>query len=151
QHACTEDRVREVTRDSPYLRRALELGFTTYVCAPDGGDRVDFSLWSIAGGSDRPKRAPRSRAQYEDMIRLGDFAGFETCLKNLKEDLETNQAPQITYAYIAECAGLEALLYGTETERVDSALKIARENRDDEPGSREVLIGKAALKLSRLG
>jgi tetratricopeptide (TPR) repeat protein len=87
----------------------------------------------------------------QQAIPAGDFEGLETCLKKLSEALDKDKTSLITYAYVAECAGLEALLYGTDADRVDQALKVAKDIKDGEPGSREALIGKAALELSRLG
>jgi tetratricopeptide (TPR) repeat protein len=84
-------------------------------------------------------------------IPAADFAGLETCLKKLGEALEKDASGLLTYAYFAECAGLESLLYGTDVDRVDNALKIAKDIKPDEPGARAVLIGRAAVELSRLG
>jgi tetratricopeptide (TPR) repeat protein len=103
--------------------------------------------------SEKQKFEAVARLQHESQtaIPLGDFQGLESCLKKLGQALEKDKTSLLTYAYFAECSGLEALLYGTDTDRVDGALKVAREIKEGEPGAREALIGKAALELSRLG
>jgi predicted nucleic acid-binding protein len=72
-------------------------------------------------------------------------------LKKLRDALEKDPTSLLTYAYVAGCSGLEALLYGTDADRVDGALKVAREVKPEASGGREVLIGRAGLELSRLG
>ena len=58
----------------------------------------------------------------------------------------------ITFAYVVETAGIEALLYGTDAGRVDQAMKaVAKDIKPGQTGSRELVIGKAAVELSRLG
>ncbi|HEX2690936.1 MAG TPA: tetratricopeptide repeat protein, partial [Kofleriaceae bacterium] len=127
-------------------RRAFLFLFVVLVLGIGGGGT--WYWWS-----EKQKSEAVAALQHESQIAIpaGDFAGFETCLKKLKEALEKDNSSLITYAYVTECAGLESLLYGTETDRVDSAFKVAREIKEGEPGAREVLIGKAALELSRLG
>jgi len=127
-------------------RRAFIFLFVVLVLGIGGGGT--WYWWS-----EKQKSEAVARLQHESQIAipLGDFKGFETCLKKLGEALDNDKTSLITYAYFAECSGLEALLYGTDADRVDSALKIAKEVKDDEPGSREMLIGKSALELSRLG
>jgi len=127
-------------------RRAFIFLFVVLVLGIGGGGT--WYWWS-----EKQKSEAIARLQHDSQlaIPLGDFAGLETCLKKLRDALEKDQSSLITYAYVAECSGLESLLYGTEVERVDSALKVAKEIKDGEPGAREALIGKAALELSRLG
>jgi len=127
-------------------RRAFIFLFVVLVLGIGGGGT--WYWWS-----EKQKSEAVARLQHDSQlaIPLGDFAGLESCLKKLRDALEKDPSSLITYAYVAECSGLESLLYGTETERVDSALKVAREIKEGEPGAREVLIGKAALELSRLG
>lgn len=127
-------------------RRAFVFLFVVLVLGIGGGGT--WFWWS-----EKQKSEAVARLQHESQVAipLGDFAGFETCLKKLKEAIDKDQGNLLTYAYAAECAGLEAMLYGTDGDRVDSALKFAREIKPEEPGAREVLIGRAALELSRLG
>ncbi|HET7504533.1 MAG TPA: tetratricopeptide repeat protein, partial [Kofleriaceae bacterium] len=127
-------------------RRAFIFLFVILVLGIGGGGT--WYWWT-----EKQKAEAVARLQHESQLAIpaGDFQGFETCLKKLGDALEKDKTSLITYAYYAECSGLEALLYGTDTDRVDGALKIAREIKDDEPGAREAMIGKAALELSRLG
>ncbi|MBA3464295.1 MAG: hypothetical protein H0T46_30360 [Deltaproteobacteria bacterium] len=58
----------------------------------------------------------------------------------------------LTFAYYAETAGLEALLYGTDADRVNKAYKSAKpEIEAGDAGYRELVIGKAAVDLATLG
>ena len=126
-------------------RRAFVFLFVVLVLGIGGGGT--WYWWS-----EKQKSEAVARLQRESQLAIpaGEFAGFETCLKKLGEALEKDKSSLLTYAYFSECAGLEALLYGTDADRVDQALKIAKEVKDDEPGAREMLIGKAAVELSRL-
>lgn len=48
QLSCDFDKVRSIESDSPYLRRARELGFTTYVCERIGsGERTEYPIERI--------------------------------------------------------------------------------------------------------
>jgi tetratricopeptide (TPR) repeat protein len=127
-------------------RRAFIFLFVVLVLGIGGGGT--WYWWS-----EKQKSEAVARLQRESQLAtpLGDFEGFETCLRKLGEALEKDKTSLITYAYFAECSGLEALLYGTDVDRVDGALKVTREIKPDEPGAREVMLGKAALELSRLG
>ena len=127
-------------------RRAFVFLFVVLVLGIGGGGT--WYWWS-----EKQKAEAVARLQHESQVAipLGDYAGFETCIKKLGEALENDKASLLTYAYFAECAGLETLLYGTDPDRADNALKVARDIKPNEPGAREVLIGRAALELSRLG
>ena len=127
-------------------RRAFVFLFVVLVLGIGGGGT--WYWWT-----EKQKSEAVARLQHESQlaIPLGDFAGFETCLRKLKEAIDKDPSGLLTYAYIAECAGLEALVYGTDGDRVDGALKFAPQIKPDEPGAREMLIGRAALELSRLG
>src|SRR3569623_1372854 len=82
----------------------------------------------------------------------GDFNGLETSLTKLKQALEKDPGNLLTFTYAAEAGGLESLLYGTVTERGDRAIKAAAPDiKPGDKGARELLIGKAAVELSRLG
>ncbi len=82
---------------------------------------------------------------------FGDFAGLETSITKLGDAVKLDPNNLLSVAYAAEATGLEALLYGTDDGRVDKALKLGLHDiKDGEPGSRELMIGKAAVELSRL-
>jgi tetratricopeptide (TPR) repeat protein len=127
-------------------RRAFVFLFVVLVLGIGGGGT--WYWWS-----EKQKSEAVARLQHESQVAipLGDYAGFETCIKKLGEALDKDKTSLLTYAYFAQCAGLETLLYGTDPDRADNALKVVREIKSGEPGSREVLIGRAALELSRLG
>jgi tetratricopeptide repeat protein len=127
-------------------RRAFIFLFVVLVLGIGGGGT--WYWWS-----EKQKSEAVARLQHESQIAIpaGDFDGFETCIKKLGEALDKDKTSLLSYAYFAECTGLEALLYGTDAERVDGALKFTKDIKDDEPGARELLIGKSALELSRLG
>jgi tetratricopeptide (TPR) repeat protein len=81
----------------------------------------------------------------------GDFAGLETSISKLGDAVKKDPNNSLSVAYAAEATGLEALLYGTDGDRVDQALKLGGHDiKDGDPGSRELIIGKAAVELSRL-
>jgi tetratricopeptide (TPR) repeat protein len=127
-------------------RRAFIFLFVVLVLGIGGGGT--WYWWS-----EKQKAEAVARLQHESQLAIpsGDFAGFETCLKKLGEALDKDKASLLTYAYVAECAGLESLLYGTDAGRVDDALKFTKDIKPEDPGAREILIGRAALELSRLG
>jgi tetratricopeptide (TPR) repeat protein len=127
-------------------RRAFIFLFVVLVLGIGGGGT--WYWWT-----EKQKSEAVARLQHESQLAMpaGDFIGFETCLKKLGEALEKDKSSLLNYAYFAECSGLEALLYGTDIERVDVSLKGAKEIKPDDPGAREALIGRAALELARLG
>lgn len=80
-----------------------------------------------------------------------DSHGFETAIGKLNEALQADKSNLETFAYIVEVTGLEALLYGTDTERVNQAIKaIGKDIGPGDAGARELAIGKSALELARL-
>jgi len=127
-------------------RRAFIFLFVVLVLGIGGGGT--WYWWT-----EKQKSEAVARLQRESQLAIpsGEFVGLDTCLKKLGEALEKDKTSLLTYGYFAECAGLETLLYGTDADRVDVALKTAKEIKPDQPGAREVLIGRAALELSRLG
>jgi tetratricopeptide (TPR) repeat protein len=127
-------------------RRAFVFLFVVLVLGIGGG-----GTWYWWTEKQKSEEVARLQRESQVAIKLGEFAGFETCLKKLGDALTKDKASLLTYAYFAECAGLETLLYGTDSDGAENALKVAREIKPGEPGAREVLIGRAALELSRLG
>jgi tetratricopeptide (TPR) repeat protein len=127
-------------------RRAFIFLFVVLVLGIGGGGT--WYWWS-----EKQKSEAVARLQRESQVAIAaaNYTDFDTCLQKLGEALEKDKTALLTYAYFAGCSGLEALLYGAEVDRVNHALKIARTVKPDEPGGREVLIGRAALELSRLG
>ncbi len=93
----------------------------------------------------------RLQTESKQSIGAGDFAGLEASLGKLGDALEKDKSNLITFAYVVEVTGLEALLYGKEIDRVERAIKaIEKEIQPGEPGARELLIGRAAVGIARL-
>lgn len=127
-------------------RRAFVFLFVVLVLGIGGG-----GTWYWWSEKQKAEAVARLQRESQAAIPLGDYAGFETCLKKLGDALGKDKTSLLTYAYFAECAGLETLLYGADSDAADNALKIARQIKPGEPGEREVMIGRAAVELSRLG
>ena len=67
------------------------------------------------------------------------------------DEASKSSAEPVAFAYLAESAALEALLYGTPPGIAKDALaKAGSELVPGEPGSRELVIAKAALALATL-
>nr|HEX4312808.1 hypothetical protein [Kofleriaceae bacterium] len=82
----------------------------------------------------------------------GDYAGLTTSIGKLAEALDKDKTNPTTLAYAAETAGLDALLYGAPATAADQALtKVASDLEPGDDGWRELVIGRAAVELSRLG
>ncbi|MGE0871766.1 MAG: tetratricopeptide repeat protein [Kofleriaceae bacterium] len=128
-------------------RRAFIFLFVVLVLGIGGGGT--WYWWTEKQKAEAISRLSRESKQ---AIVYGDFAGFETSIKKLSDALKNNPSNVLTFAYVAETGGLEALLYGTDDERVDKAFKaVGSEIKPDDPGARELVIGRAAVELSRLG
>jgi tetratricopeptide (TPR) repeat protein len=89
----------------------------------------------------------------KEKIGDGSYVGLEAALAALRVGLEKDPDSTLTMAYVAEIAGLESLLYGMDAERVDVAIKQAQRDitKPTHQGFRELVIGRAAVDLSRLG
>ena len=128
-------------------RRAFIFLFVVLVLGIGGG-----GTWYWWTEQQKSEAVARLQKESKQSIGAGDFDGLEASLKKLGEALEKDKSNLLTFAYVVETAGLEALLYGTDTNRVDQALKaVAKDIKPGEPGARELVIGKAAVELSRLG
>jgi predicted Zn-dependent protease len=128
-------------------RRAFIFLFVVLVLGIGGG-----GTWYWWSEKQKSEAVARLQKDAQTAIGAGDFAGLELSLTKLKSALEKDPGNLLTFTYAAEAGGLESLLYGTETERVDRAIKAAAPDiKPGDPGARELLIGKAAVELSRLG
>jgi tetratricopeptide (TPR) repeat protein len=105
--------------------------------------------------SEKEKAAAVAKAQKEAQEKIvhGSYEGLEAALNSLGYALKKDADSTLTMAYFAEVSGLEALLYGLEVERVDTAIKAAQRDikKPDQKGYRELVIARAAVELSRLG
>ncbi len=126
-------------------RRAFIFLFVVLILGIGGG-----GTWYWWSEKQKAEAVARLQKEAKQSIGNGDFAGLEASLKKLGEAITKDERNLITFAYYAETTGLESLLYGTETQRVDESLKYSKDIKPGEPGSREMMIGKVALELSRL-
>jgi tetratricopeptide (TPR) repeat protein len=105
--------------------------------------------------TEKEKAEAVAKAQKDAQEKLvhGDWNGLEGALGALRGGLEKDPSSTLTMAYVAQVAGLEALLYGTDADRVDAAIKQAARDikKPTQKGFRELVIGKTAVELSRLG
>lgn len=128
-------------------RRAFTFLFVVLVLGIGGG-----GTWYWWTEKQKSEAVVRLQKESKESIGAGDFEGLEASLQKLGDALEKDKSNVLTFAYIVETAGLEALLYGTDAGRVDQALKaVAKDIQPGQPGARELVIGKAAVELSRLG
>jgi len=127
-------------------RRAFIFLFVVLVLGIGGG-----GTWYWWTEKQKSEAVARLQKESKQSIGGGDFAGLEESIKKLGEALQKDNANALTFAYVVETAGLEALLYGTDGNRVLQAYKAVVKNiKEDGPGWRELVIGKSALELSRL-
>lgn len=128
-------------------RRAFIFLFVVLVLGIGGG-----GTWYWWTEKQKGEAVVRLQKESKESIGAGDFEGLEASLQKLGDALEKDKSNLLTFAYVVETAGLEALLYGTDANRVDQALKaVAKDIKPGQPGARELVIGKAAVELSRLG
>ena len=128
-------------------RRAFIFLFVVLILGIGGG-----GTWYWWSEKQKAEAVARLQDEAKKSIGNGDFAGLEISIGKLDEAFKKDPNNVLSFAYAAEATGLEALLYGTEADRVDRALKVGqRDIKDGERGSRELLIGKAAVELSRVG
>jgi tetratricopeptide (TPR) repeat protein len=128
-------------------RRAFIFLFVVLVLGIGGG-----GTWYWWSEKQKSEAVARLQKESKQAIGAGDFAGLEASLKKLSEALEKDNSNLLTFAYVVETAGLESLLYGTDASRVDQAIKaVGKDISVGEPGARELVIGKAAVELGRLG
>jgi tetratricopeptide (TPR) repeat protein len=127
-------------------RRAFIFLFVVLVLGIGGGGT--WYWWS-----EKQKSEAVSRLQKEAKLAIGNatFDGFQESLGKLTDALKKDPDDVLTFSYTVEVGGLAALLYGTPTDEVDRAYNsVVKDVTPGEPGSRELVIGKAALELSRL-
>ncbi len=127
-------------------RRAFVFLFVVLILGIGGGG--GWYWWS-----EKKKAEAVATLQQESKkaIGAGDFAGLELSISKLDEAIKMDPGNILSYAYVAEVTGLESLLYGTDADRVDAAIRdVVHQIKDGEPGSRELVIGRAAVELSRL-
>ncbi|HEY5935717.1 MAG TPA: tetratricopeptide repeat protein, partial [Kofleriaceae bacterium] len=127
-------------------RRAFIFLFVVLVLGLGGG-----GTWYWWTEKQKDEEVATLQKETRTLFVAGTFEGFRDSLVKLFEARESDRKNPITYAYIAEAAGLQTLLYGTDPIDVINAIKnIGKELAPGTAGAREVVIGRAALELSRL-
>lgn len=145
-------------------RRAFIFLFVVLVLGLGGGGT--WYWWS-----EKQKSEAVATLQRESRVALGtgDYTGVVDSLKKLNEALGKDPRNKLTFAYFVETAGIGSLLYGeilipspkdptkdvpVGPAEVDDAYKGISQGDDkitpEEPGFREMTIGKAAVELARL-
>ena len=128
-------------------RRAFIFLFVILILAIGGGG--GWYWWSE---KKKAEAVAQLQTDAKKAIGNGDFAGLEVSITKLDEAFKKDPGNILSFTYAAEATGLEALLYGTDGDRVDRAIKaVVHDVKEGEPGARELVIGKAAVELSRLG
>ena len=128
-------------------RRAFIFLFVVLVFGIGGG-----GTWYWWSEKQKHEAVVRLQNEANDGIKDGDFASLDASAKKLGEALEKDPNNLLTLATAGEITGLESLLYGVDPSDADSALKrAAHDIKPGDDGEREVLIGRAAVELSRLG
>ncbi|MBA3395815.1 MAG: tetratricopeptide repeat protein [Deltaproteobacteria bacterium] len=126
-------------------RRAFIFLFVVLVVGIGGG-----GTWYWWEQKEKGAAIAGLQKQAKEVLGEATFVGLSESLDKLNA-AQKKEKSSLTYAFSVEIGGLAALLYGTPTEEVDSAYKSAvKDIEPGEPGSRELLIGKAAMELARL-
>lgn len=138
-------------------RRAFLFLFVVLVLGIGGG-----GTWYWWTEQQKSEAVARLQNDAKKAIGQGEFGsydpqdpdnsiGLEAAIGKLNEALQKDKANILTFAYVVEVTGLEALLYGKEVDRVERAIKaIENEIKPGAPGERELVIGKAAVGLAKL-
>jgi tetratricopeptide (TPR) repeat protein len=94
----------------------------------------------------------RLQREAQEQVTDGSFTGLEAAVTALSTALVMDNDNPLTMAFVAEAAGLSALLYGTEVAPVERAIRGASSEISDpaEAGYRELLLGKVASKLAQV-
>jgi tetratricopeptide (TPR) repeat protein len=127
-------------------RRAFIFLFVVLVLGVGGG-----GTWYWWTEKQKSEAVARLQEESKTSIGAGDYNGLEESRKKLLAALEKDKNDILTFAYVVETTGLEALLYGTDSQPADQAFKaVSKDIKDGQKGARELVIGKAAVELSRL-
>ncbi len=145
-------------------RRAFIFLFVVLVLGIGGG-----GTWYWWTEKQKSESVARLQKESKTSIGHGEYTGLVEALGKLQQALEKDKSNKLTFAYYVEAGGIAALLYGEARipsrddptkevlvgpEQVDAAYKSLTQGEDQlapgEEGTREMVIGKAALELSRL-
>ncbi len=137
-------------------RRAFIFLFVVLVLGIGGG-----GTWYWWNEQQKSEAVARLQRDAQKAIAHGEYGaydpedpeskGLEAAIGKLNEALQLDKDNLLTFAYIVQATGLEALLYGKEIDRVERAIKsIESEIKPGGTGEREFVIGKAAVGIARL-
>jgi len=127
-------------------RRAFIFLFVVLVLGVGGGGT--WYWWS-----EKQKSEAVARLQEEGMslIGAGDYTGLEASRKKLLSALAMDKKHILTFVYPNAPTGPPRLHPAHEHPSVDQAYKaVSKDIKDGAKGARELVIGKAAVELSRL-
>ncbi|MCX5745336.1 MAG: hypothetical protein NT062_22900, partial [Proteobacteria bacterium] len=128
-------------------RRAFVFLFVILVLSIGGG-----GSWYWWSQKKQAEQIARLQKEIGSSLVLADYDGFRAAAAKLKSALELDKSNPYSYALVVESTGLEALLYGSPPDAADAALAQigTAPPTGDQQGAREVIVGRAALELSRL-
>jgi tetratricopeptide (TPR) repeat protein len=137
-------------------RRAFVFLFVVLVLGIGGGGT--WYWWNEQQKSDAVARLQKDAKKAIGQGEYGSYDptdpeshGLEAAIGKLNEALQKDKTNTLTFAYVVEVTGLEALLYGKEIDRVEKAIKaLGADIKPGDAGERELLIGKVAVGLARL-
>lgn len=94
----------------------------------------------------------RLQREAKEKLSDGSYDGLVGALTSLSSALTKDPDNALTLAYVGEAAGLQALLYGTDVAPATTALTHAATEikKAEQPGYREVVLGRAAVKLAQV-
>ncbi len=104
--------------------------------------------------TEKQKTIEVARLQREslDLLKDGSFDGLEKSVLALSTALTKDNDNALTMAYVAQAAGLRALIYGTDVVPAERALKGAEVDikTPADEGYPQLVIGRAAAKLAQV-
>ncbi len=127
-------------------RRAFIFLFVVLVLGVGGG-----GTWYWWTEKQKAEAVARLQKEAKQAIGAGDYEGLRLGLEKLTQAIDKDGGNVLTFAYIVEIGGLKSLLYGGGADEIDRAFKtVEKAIAPGEPGSSELVIGKAALDLASI-
>jgi len=145
-------------------RRAFIFLFVVLVLGIGGG-----GTWYWFSEKQKAEAVAELQKEAKVALGAGDYNGVVESLKKLQDALGRDKSNKLTFALYVEAGGIASLLYGEAVipsredptkevrvgpEQVDAAYKGITQGDDTlqpgDEGAREMVIGQAALELSRL-
>jgi len=145
-------------------RRAFIFLFVVLVLGIGGG-----GTWYWWSEKQKSEAVARLQTESKQALGNGEYTGVVESLNKLQQALAKDKSNKLTFAYYVEAGGIASLLYGEARipspddptkevtvgpDQVDAAYKSITQGEDTieagEPGTREMVIGRAAVELSRM-